>query len=541
MHDYTHVARLVEMVDNLRAGQFPVVWSADFGYGYGMPLFLFYGPLPFYLASIPTLLGLPALLSIKLLIFLTHVLAWLGMYSLMKRWGRVTGFVAATIFVLAPYRALDLYVRGALNELFALSLLPWILHFAWLTLQDKRVAWLGLSISTAALITTHNLTAFMALPILFALSLVWILLHPKDWIKNVVLVTLGYFTGAALSAFYAVPAYILKDQTIIGEITSGYFDFRLHFLYIRQFFQVDWGFGGSAYGPDDDISFHFGYLSIWLAALGGLATGWQLIKTWLHRQDWQTWFWRHRTRWLFLITSGFTSLSLFLTIFKSQWVWEAIPLLSFIQFPWRFLAIANVLVAMLAGWGIWSIKPRFWRWALAWIVSIAVIISQLRWQQPQEYLSRNEDFYYTDRQLIRTNMSSILSDYLPLGFDQKLPVVEPNERITLQAEDTTSRWETNEPQELLLFTQAPSGGTITWNIADFPGWKYFVNDVVIEPYALSDGRRQWVTDQPIQTIGAQYQPTPLQMYSNTVSVIALIVWLAVLLPKPKSKVEYVRE
>jgi hypothetical protein len=42
-------------------------------------------------------------------------MAWLGMYNLMKRWGRTAGFIAATLFVLAPYRALDLFVRGALN------------------------------------------------------------------------------------------------------------------------------------------------------------------------------------------------------------------------------------------------------------------------------------------------------------------------------------------------------------------------------------------------------------------------------------------
>ena len=176
MHDYTHVARLVEMVDNLRVGEFPVAWSADFGFGYGMPLFLFYGPLPFYLASLPTLLGIPPLISIKLLIFFTQVLGWLGMYNLMKRWGRATGLIAATVFVFAPYRALDLYVRGALNELFALSLLPWIPHYAWAVTRALKKSWLGLSFATAALILSHNLTALMALPLLGMLSLVWLVL-----------------------------------------------------------------------------------------------------------------------------------------------------------------------------------------------------------------------------------------------------------------------------------------------------------------------------------------------------------------------------
>ena len=86
VHDYTHVARIVEMVDALRAGHFPVLWSADFGFGYGMPLFLFTGR-SCLLSSLLTL-GLAPLVSLKLLIFFTHFIAWLGMYNLMKRWGR---------------------------------------------------------------------------------------------------------------------------------------------------------------------------------------------------------------------------------------------------------------------------------------------------------------------------------------------------------------------------------------------------------------------------------------------------------------------
>jgi hypothetical protein len=422
-----------------------------------------------------------------------------------------------------------------------LSILPWILHFAWLTGKNKKAAWLGLSVTTAALIASHNLTAFMALPILFVLAMGWVVLHPQNWRSQIALILAGFATGFGLSAFYALPAFLMKDQTIIGEITSGYFDFRLHFLYIRQFFQVNWGFGGSTYGPDDDVSFHFGYLSLFLASLAGVNAGWQLLKTWTQRQNLQSWWQKNTTVWLILLTAVGTAVSLYLTIFKSQWLWEMIPLLSFIQFPWRFLSIANVLMAMLAGWGIWSIRPSILRWSLAWILTIFALFAQLRWQQPQAYLTRNDDFYYTDRQRIRTNMSDILADYLPLGFDRKLPVLEPAQRIVIEPASPNARWETNRPQELLYFVESPSGGTITWNIADFPGWKYYLNDQPVEPTKLPDGRRQLITPETVHSVGAQYQATPLQMASNSLSILTLILWLAVLLPKRQTKVEYVKK
>ena len=49
MHDFTHVARLVELDVALKDGQIPPRWSPDFGWGFGMPLLHFYSPLPYYL------------------------------------------------------------------------------------------------------------------------------------------------------------------------------------------------------------------------------------------------------------------------------------------------------------------------------------------------------------------------------------------------------------------------------------------------------------------------------------------------------------
>lgn len=51
IHDFVHGARIAEMTTALQDGQFPVRWSSNFGYGYGMPLFEFYAPLPFYVGA----------------------------------------------------------------------------------------------------------------------------------------------------------------------------------------------------------------------------------------------------------------------------------------------------------------------------------------------------------------------------------------------------------------------------------------------------------------------------------------------------------
>ena len=216
-----------------------------------------------------------------------------------------------------------------------MSLLPLILHFAWLISQNRRLGWLGLSLTTFALIASHNLTALIALPILGLLGVIWLFWHATNWKKDLTVLVSGFIAGGVLSASYAIPAFLEKDTTIISEITSGYFDYRLHFLYIRQFFQVDWGFGGSAYGPDDDISFHFGYLTMLLAGLAGLGGIVDILQDFRSRRKFLN-IWHFRpTQILILITSLILGATLLLTTFKSQWFWDQISLLAFIQFPWR--------------------------------------------------------------------------------------------------------------------------------------------------------------------------------------------------------------
>ena len=52
IHDDAQIQRVFEMKTALSDGMFPVRWVADLGYGYGYPIFNFYGPLPYYVGAI---------------------------------------------------------------------------------------------------------------------------------------------------------------------------------------------------------------------------------------------------------------------------------------------------------------------------------------------------------------------------------------------------------------------------------------------------------------------------------------------------------
>jgi hypothetical protein len=457
---------------------------------------------------------LSTIAATKALLFLSTILSFSGLYLALKRWGRSAALVGGALLVAAPYRAVDMFLRGAVSEVLAISILPWLLHSGLAIKEEKKWALPSIAFWSGALVLTHNLTAFIALPLFASCSALWILVNrTQHWKKQLGTLVLGYIWGVLLSVFYLAPAYLEKGETVIENILGGYFDFRLHFLYIRQLLIEHWGYGGSGYGPDDGMSFHLTWVVLLLCVLAALL----FIKRIKHLPT---------QGWLIPIGGIFAGISLFFTLGHSQTIWETVSLLTFVQFPWRFLGPAIVFLSFTAGIGISLIRPPFLRLGLA-TLSLLLIIPLVRFHRPERFLPPSTGNFSSAPVDIRKDFSSILPDYLPKGFDQKLPIVDESHRIIISTSELS--WETNRPQQLLATTTAPAQSVITWNIADFPGWRYYVNHVEVSPKKLPDGRRQLVAEGSVSSVGAQFGTTPLRSLTLTISAVAWIAWLSMVL------------
>ena len=140
---------------------------------------------------------------------------------------------------------------------------------------------------------SHNLTAMMTAPVaaiyLLIYSCSWFYAHPFRKQLNLLarrLLLLASAAGAcfALSAFYLLPALAEKHFTLIETYILGdYFNFRLHFLYLRQFFTDNFGYGGSGWGPHDGLSFFLGIAQLAGAVLTGGVLLWQVGCLWQKR------------------------------------------------------------------------------------------------------------------------------------------------------------------------------------------------------------------------------------------------------------------
>ncbi|MGC8838902.1 MAG: 6-pyruvoyl-tetrahydropterin synthase-related protein [Anaerolineae bacterium] len=332
-----HFYRFLGLDRAVQAGAFLPRWFPDFAFGYGQPVLNFYGPLAYYFGQVFRPLGLGLVGAAKGAYALGAVTAGLGMYLWARRafGGRqVPAAAAALAYVYAPYHLADLYVRGALAELWAMAWVPWCLWSLTGLLLDREPVYLVVSVGTlAALVLTHSLSLLVFGPVLLAYGL---LLSRQGGRRSLLW---GLSTAAlalTLSAFYWLPA--LVESRFVGLGGGGSAGYREHLAPLWSVVSPSFPY---RYFPEQPtVAEHpVGLVQAAVAALGALVCCLRRPRA---------------LGPLFRPTLALTALAAFGGAFMATTaslpVWRACePVLSLLQYPWRFQALTALGTAFLAG------------------------------------------------------------------------------------------------------------------------------------------------------------------------------------------------
>lgn len=522
VHDDTQVARVYEMGKALKDGMFPVRWVADLGYGYGYPIFNFYAPLAYYVGGFFNILGLDALIATKIMMGLGIVLSGVFMYLLAREfWGEFGGIAAGLFYVYAPYHAVDIYVRGDISEVFAYAFIPLMFLGSYKVFLTSKVIsnfkfrisnyqwrWIIVgSIGYAGIILSHNLTALMVTPFL----LIVILLYCYIAYKNKNLSTIYYllftiFLGLLLSAFYWLPALLeMKYTNVLSQIGAGA-DFRDHFVCIEQLWDSPWGFGGSVPGCIDGMSFKLGKLHILLSVI-------LLILILINK---------FKNKSIILLSFFGFFVSLFLTLEISKPVWEAVPLMAFFQYPWRFLLLTSFFSSSLAGAVFSYFKDfRLKLFALC-LLLIALLLYNIKYFQPQKYLSvSNKD--YVSETTIKWTTSRISDEYMPKDFTKpKLSKEIVKNKIAIK--NGSVEVLSNKTQGLTAKVNFLQDSIMRVNTAYFPAWNILVDGKKTD-FEISNRGLDVAVDKGEHIISMQFIQTPIEKISNLLSLAGVVVLL----------------
>lgn len=327
---YSYVHRVIEFLDLLRAGYAFPQWAIDFRGGLGSPYFGYYQPGFFYAASALAAV-LPTLTAIATTLWLLALAGYGGIFAFVRaRFGTAAGVLAATTFLASPYLRTDLYVRGDLSEFTGMMLLPVAIHFLTAWLDGRGVAcWWAFTASAAAIVCAHPVAGLLGYGTFVVTIACWTVLGGHR-------VRAGAAVGAlvaavGLAAFYLGPIALEWNLVEADQLTMKSSDFRLHFADPLEML----GLRARSGFVLAQLSLGRGVLA--LAALGAAVS----------LGSWATLSASARRVVLTLLT--LLAATAWLTNESSQPVWEAFPLLPFLQFPWRFFIVITIALAALSG------------------------------------------------------------------------------------------------------------------------------------------------------------------------------------------------
>lgn len=203
-----HVARLIGTYQTILEGEFPAVIISGFCNDFGYSWNIFYSPITAYVPLIFKFFTNSFELILKLFMALVGFLSGIAMYEFVKKVtkNRYTGILAAILYILAPYRLTDMYMRIAISELTSFIFIPIVLHGMYniFNVEEKSIKnSLILTFGAVGLILTHIVIAMYTA----ILCVIYVLLNIKK-IKNkevLKLIGINILLILLLTSFYILP------------------------------------------------------------------------------------------------------------------------------------------------------------------------------------------------------------------------------------------------------------------------------------------------------------------------------------------------
>lgn len=463
--DDLHIAWLQQMDKIIKMGQIPPRFVPDLSFGFGYPLFNFVFPLPFYIGEIFHILGLTLVDSIKGVFFISIPLSGIFMYLLLREFTKNRfAFIGAMLYVYAPYRAVDIYIRGAIGEAFVFVFLPLIILSIIKIKNSKGWKWIGLgAMAVASLVLSHNITAYMFFPFVALFFFLQFFTTVERWsffLKSILM----FFLGILGSLYFWLPALLESSNFKYDTV----FNFSDHFPTIKQLITPYWGYGGSVAGPGDGISFFLGGGNLLVIVIAGLL----FILKWKEVSK--------QNKALLIWAFGALVTAFFLMNYRSTFIWNNLPLLPYFQFPWRFLILVTFFIPLL----VVILEKLKYKKVFYIIVLALIIFPTWIFFRPQDFLGRQDDYYlnrYIPTPFASSEYLKIQEEYLRLPKatekrpDRNFPLLFP--------EDGLKRLNKVNDLKLVFEFQLEKERLINLSKYYFSGWQATIDGKSVEVFA----------------------------------------------------------
>lgn len=510
-HDFEfHVASWLDVAYQWKNGACYPHWTAWTNYGFGEPRYIFYPPLSWMLGAAFTLL-LPISWVPAAFVLFAQTLAGMAAFFLLRRFASArAASLGAAFYAANPYALLLSYVRSDFAEQLACAFFPLLflaaLRLASLLPDEKpKLSAISLFAAAFAAIWLCNAPAGVIASYSMALLFTSAAISEKSW-RIAARGAAGLALGLGLAAFFLVPAAYEQRWVNIAQALSSGLRPAQNFLFTRI---------------DDVEHTWFNYISSYCALFLILLTAATAFAS--RRVSFQKAPSKTLWRTLLLLAAAATLLMLRFTLP----LWNLLPKLRFVQFPWRWMSLLAVICCCFLASAIE--RRRGWLWFSLFAllsVPLGVFLARNTWWDPDEMpteiaaIEKGTGFEGVD-------------EYDPLGDDHlDLPKHAPLAAILpASPEDSDAppsaakvRVELWQPQDHRLRVESPAAARVALRLVNYPAWQVTVNGRVVAPQSTDDVNQMIVPIAPgMSEIDVRFTRTPDRTAGIVLSLLSFLI------------------
>lgn len=505
-----HLNRVQSITQYLKFGKLGLGHIATGSFNaWGYPVNLFY---PAYLlwpmAALQALFGGPVAYALYLFIVNMATLYSASFVGQRLLHSRFQGIMVAVFYAFAHYRLLDFFVRGALAEGITFAIIPLVFYGAYSIAYDDWHRWYWLAIGMALIALTH-LVSLLLCAALVLLTLGMALIKRQHLLPRFKALCLAVITTVLLALTCLAP--LLQQLRQVGKLNVAQFT-------LEDSVQQPWAF------LKDSVMNRMasGHINIGLVALLLLTLG--LVA-----------FRRFSPRDRYLLVLGW----LFTIMATQLFPWPPFQgLMGMIQFPWRFLGIANLFVALAGTRAIVILFGQGLRFnRTAWLTAGTGVIVLFGFFSCQGFINSsaatNRSIRDDQYDWAATSMRN--PDYVPTRSLVSLDAIETH---SIDVMDTKANGQRDRTIRQLSRTVGPD--SFTYRVNSRRARQTKLPHLGYQGYQVwvSGQRRRWTADRTDvihvaipkgkSTIVLKYVPTGVQRLSAWISGLSwlgLVGWL----------------